>query len=440
MASFLKYMGKSFSDEDIIQCINKYAAVMQVPVTYKTTVKELKRQAKRTSKEGDSDDDDGKKDTSNGSSYITYDVPHDPSKQDSPTYKLKLYKFKGGNAEHFLYYRRQMIEFFAKAGMEKKPSFLHTMTEATLVGPANKRYVSCYNNVMGRDKFKRHFKGNDKLYLEALSIVFNEFTKSYFTNWETAYAVQKRYMRQAIYMGKQNPQVVKERLIEMNDDLPLYPYDMESGKQPTKLPEDELIDILDGGKRPEWHLRMLKNGHQPTDFQTIDDVAEFYERMYVADKLQAESKKASKAAVKPKHQHTGKRKSGGNGKQHAGISSSNQSGQQPWKKHKSSSNQKTPWKQRQQQQVDKQVAHAMQKFMSMHFQADKKETKTTGKRKAKQAEDAFLVNLSEKMSQTSVSSGDESGSEASAASSSSESNQSTSSNSSLSSNSSNSSN
>jgi hypothetical protein len=68
-----------------------------------------------------------------------------------------------------------------------------------------------------------------------------------------AIRVQKYYMRRGIYMGlNKSVQKFVERLNDLNLYLLYFPEE-----NPKQLDQDEIIEILDQAKAPEWHETMV---------------------------------------------------------------------------------------------------------------------------------------------------------------------------------------
>jgi hypothetical protein len=65
--------------------------------------------------------------------------------------------------------------------------------------------------------------------------------------------MQKCYMRQGLYMGLNTS--VKQSVERLNDLNPYLLYFAE--EKPKQLDQDEIIEILDQSKVPEWHEAMV---------------------------------------------------------------------------------------------------------------------------------------------------------------------------------------
>ena len=70
---------------------------------------------------------------------------------------------------------------------------------------------------------------------------------------KSAIRVQKYYMRRGLFLGQDvSVQMFVERLNELNRYLLYFPEE-----NPKQLDQDEIIEILDQAKAPEWHAAMV---------------------------------------------------------------------------------------------------------------------------------------------------------------------------------------
>ena len=89
---------------------------------------------------------------------------------------------------------------------------------------------------------------------------------------------QKRYMRKFL----QKPRMMKdkdfvERVIAINDLLVLFP-DVGLTLPATKIPEDEILDLLESAMPLSWQRHMILQGFDPVD-GTVKDLVDFCERL-----------------------------------------------------------------------------------------------------------------------------------------------------------------
>ena len=112
---------------------------------------------------------------------------------------------------------------------------------------------------------------------------------------------QKRYMRRSLRKPRNmSIRVYVNRVLEMNDQLVSYPgtFDNTDG---TKLPEDEILNLLEFGIPNTWQKAMLLQDFDP-QVHTVNDFVQFCERL---ETMESEEKP-------PREKHTnnnnGKRK------------------------------------------------------------------------------------------------------------------------------------
>jgi hypothetical protein len=117
-----------------------------------------------------------------------------------------------------------------------------------------------------------------------LDMAVNDLAKKIFgSDWETAVRRQKGYMRKHLAMGNSNPEEFGDRLIKLNRYLRYFPKKIDSNSKMLIewpiLPEDELVDILDSAKKPEWHLTMLSQGRRPETFESVAEAIMYYKQL-----------------------------------------------------------------------------------------------------------------------------------------------------------------
>jgi len=105
-----------------------------------------------------------------------------------------------------------------------------------------------------------------------LQCTLNDVAKKIFPNWEIALRAQKAYIQKYVFMGTQNPEILKDQLLEMNDAPEYFPTWADPAPvtvPPCKLEEDELVDVMNGSKKFEWHLVKLAQGCYPELFASV---------------------------------------------------------------------------------------------------------------------------------------------------------------------------
>jgi hypothetical protein len=136
---------------------------------------------------------------------------------------------------------------------------------------------------------------NRRAYRTILREVFHEFAKKIFVKPDQAYKIQKRYLKTSIWMGTlKNEEFCT--ILEMIDRwLPYYPlYGPNENTVPLSLTEDEKIEILDNVKKVEWLPIMGMRGQYPFQFQSYDELKDFYTELEDAIEVQQEVAKHGK--------------------------------------------------------------------------------------------------------------------------------------------------
>ena len=126
---------------------------------------------------------------------------------------------------------------------------------------------------------------------ELFQMVMNEVGKSYFPILH-AYQKQVVYMQHYLRLGGHTVRNFATRLRELNNYLPYFP--REEGKAaPSKLSDDDLIQILNQAKPEEWQSVILGANIElyKFDFQgTVD----YFEKLEVRQALEAKRRKVEK--------------------------------------------------------------------------------------------------------------------------------------------------
>jgi hypothetical protein len=80
-----------------------------------------------------------------------------------------------------------------------------------------------------------------------------------------------------------------KNLAEMNRILKYFPFDDEQREitEPIEsLDEDELIEIADHAKDPQWEVTMAKQNKKPWEFKSLTEKATFFKGLYASNELQ----------------------------------------------------------------------------------------------------------------------------------------------------------
>ena len=88
------------------------------------------------------------------------------------------------------------------------------------------------------------------------------------------------------------------RLIEINNYFPQFPPVTQGGAKPTKLPDEDISDLLEFGLPPTWQKQMALMDFDPVE-HPIQDFVEFCERMEEWEIINSHKHKTGKE--KPKN-------------------------------------------------------------------------------------------------------------------------------------------
>jgi hypothetical protein len=92
--------------------------------------------------------------------------------------------------------------------------------------------------------------------------------------------VQKYYMRRGLFLGQNvSVQTFVERLNELNQYLLYFPEE-----NPKQLDRDEIIEILDQAKAPEWHAAMV-SANIDIFLMTYEDSVVYFKRLENLEKI-----------------------------------------------------------------------------------------------------------------------------------------------------------
>lgn len=194
--------------------------------------------------------------------YLTFKLRSNPTVDESPTYEHSVRFFKQGTPEQWLLFNRDLGQVITGLNITTGPP-MYAMARRLLQGDA----LSTFNNAatIGNETI-----ANYQACLRAVSnIVFPK----------KAAQTQKRYMRR--FLRKPKTWKTREwvsRLQELNLYLEKFPPATDDGPAPVRLPDDELIDIIEFGVPVAWQKEMVRQDFDPMIF-TIAEVIEFCERM-----------------------------------------------------------------------------------------------------------------------------------------------------------------
>ena len=103
-----------------------------------------------------------------------------------------------------------------------------------------------------------------------------------------AIRVQKYYMRRGLFMGPSTSvQQFVERLNDLNRYLLYFPEE-----SPKQLDQDEIIEILDQAKAPEWHEAMVAANIDIFEMSYEESVS-YFKRLENLEKIPAHQRPSS---------------------------------------------------------------------------------------------------------------------------------------------------
>jgi cell pole-organizing protein PopZ len=220
--------------------------------------------------------------------YQTYKLRNTPADADSPTYELAVPYFSTGTCEEWLRFRKNLTKVLTGQNVTTGPAS-YAIARRLMEGDALATFDNKANE-LGAETVA-HFTG-------CLDAVARQVFPL------RAVQLQKRYMRR--FLRKPATMKTREysaRIVEMNNYLPKFPPLTEGGPAPTKLPDDEIIDLLEFGVPGSWQKSMVVQDFDPMA-HTVREVVAFCERM---ERVETEEGKAP-GNQQPKEAKDGKNK------------------------------------------------------------------------------------------------------------------------------------
>ncbi len=199
--------------------------------------------------------------------YKTFSLRVRPEASKSPTYDytLPFYGNNGESPEEWLIFQRGLKTVLKGQNVDDAPTKF-AVARGLLLGDA----LSVFEN-----KCEELEEETEEAFDKCLMAV----TISVFP--QNAVLLQKRFMRRHL----RKPRTTKTRdhvarLVEMNNYLPLFPpkVDGDTVTAPTKLPEDELLDLMEYGVPKTWQNQMTLQDFDPLA-NSLDKFVNFCERL-----------------------------------------------------------------------------------------------------------------------------------------------------------------
>ena len=221
--------------------------------------------------------------------YVVIKCRIRPNDNDSPTFDLPIPYFGTGTPEEFLTWRDNLSKAIKGQDVTDGPGKF-AMARRLLKGDA----LTAFNN--GCTQFSTES-----------SATFNAVIKSLTAHVFPMKALQqqKRYMRR--FVRKPFDMKVQDfvsRMGELNEYLTSFP-SATPAIAATKLPEDEILDILEFSMPHSWQRQMMLMDFEPID-STLQEFVHFCQRLEMGESEEKKPEIKSVASKKSKKQ--GKRK------------------------------------------------------------------------------------------------------------------------------------
>jgi len=208
--------------------------------------------------------------------YVTVKCKTDPTSASSTTYEINVQIFSGGTPEEFLRWRKNFYRAATGQGATTGPTKF-ALARRLLEGGT----LTAFENAAKDETTETN---------DTLKTVLKKVTASVFP--VKSLQKQKRYMRRFFKKpGIMSIKAYVERVIEINEYLPLFP-DPTSTLAADKLPDDELLDLLEFSIPRAWQKQMVLQGFDPIE-GTAEEFVRFCERVEATDGAADEPEKIS---------------------------------------------------------------------------------------------------------------------------------------------------
>jgi hypothetical protein len=214
--------------------------------------------------------------------YIKFDFFIDPENPAS-RYSKEFLIFKDGCPEKWI---KWLMAYRDLEGMMplKETSERTKMIRMLLKG----RALAQFDYHLNKRVFAEDIELPDH---ELLELVMRGLGLDYISR--RAIRVQKYYMRRCLFMGPTTTvQQFVERLNDLNRYLLYFP-----DKHPSQLKQDEIIEILDQAKAPEWHEAMVSANIDIFEMNYEEAIAYFLSCLENLEKMCCTNGPASVVAV-----------------------------------------------------------------------------------------------------------------------------------------------
>jgi len=267
--------------------------------------------------------------TPDDSMYHEFEFHIDKNDKKSTKMSKKMLMFENGDAEMWCDWRIEFDDLVQLAPL--KTTDQKTNAVLTLFKGKALQHFKEFSRSIEQVNRERIDSGKTAWSEERkFSEILDKVAKEFFPV-KHAYRRQCFYLRYHLYIsGKFGVREFMARLHRINACIPYFP--RKNGVNGrvvcTRLPDDELCDILNLAKKPEWTIKMLEANQDPYDYD-LHGLTEYLERLETATAIQAKNASTTKKDDNNNSNSKRKRNNGnGNGK------SSTNDNNQPYKKQK----------------------------------------------------------------------------------------------------------
>ena len=199
--------------------------------------------------------------------YVVLKCRTNPTEESSSTYDLPIPYYSTGTPEEWLRFERNLEKAFTGQNLTTGPQ-QYACLRRLLEG-----------NALTVFDLKAAELGAQTV--SHLQDILRALRREVFP--EDALQQQKRYMRRSLHKPRNMTiRVYVNRVLELNDQLENFP-GLNSNDNGTKLPEDEVLDLLEFGLPETWQNFMLLQKFDP-QVHTINDFVQFCERLETLEK------------------------------------------------------------------------------------------------------------------------------------------------------------
>jgi hypothetical protein len=177
-----------------------------------------------------------------------------PGKRDSPTYEMVLYPFRTGTPEEFI---KTLIclDQVCKGQNLRDAKEKFVMARRVFLGET----LTAFNNAASKASSLEDESDLGAETEDNYQKVLKEVGRAVFPL--NAYAIQKQAMRRFMRKPKEmNVRIYVERMLELNKYLEYFPVKL-GDPAASKMPLDDIMDILKFGIPNSWQNRMIELGY-----------------------------------------------------------------------------------------------------------------------------------------------------------------------------------